>query len=370
MIYKNLIVNTKLIESFNNYVDKNLPHSFIFYGNSGTGKFGHAIEFSNLILSKKKKFKNTEDKIKKNLHENINYILPLPRNRSISKNDSVLKALSQGDIEEIYNKIQSKLENPYYDITIDRANTILINSIRDIKKKINLSTYNNQYNIYIILNAEKLCYPKAESANSLLKILEEPHDNNLFILITSNISKMLDTLTSRCTKIFFPNLEFKEIDIFLQTELNINTNDSNSIAHICNGDVTFAMELSKNFQKRKENLKLLINLMIDYDINRWEKFSSNLKDKKEFKILLKLFLIFLIDIINYKKNHTSNQIRCRFCLDEIKKIDGKYKSNTIYRCIDIINETKDNITKNLFMPLLLTTFYIETFQTLNENLKK
>ena len=55
MIYKNLIVNTKLIKSFNNYVNKNLPHSFIFYGNTGTGKFGHAIEFSNLILSKKKK---------------------------------------------------------------------------------------------------------------------------------------------------------------------------------------------------------------------------------------------------------------------------------------------------------------------------
>ena len=268
MIYNNLIVNTKLIKSFSNYVDKNLPHSFIFHGNTGTGKFGHAIEFSNLILSKNNNSVNTVNKIKKNLHENINYILPLPRNKTISKNDSALKALSQGDIEDIYNKIQLKLKNPYYDIAIERANTILINSIRDIKKKINLSTYNNQYNIYIILNAEKLCYPKPESANSLLKILEEPHENNLFILITSNISKMLDTLTSRCTKIFFPNLKNEEIDTFLQTELSMNKNDSNFIAHVCNGDVTFAIELSKSFQKRKENIKSLVNLMVDYNINK------------------------------------------------------------------------------------------------------
>ena len=48
----------------------------------------------------------------------------------------------------------------------------------------------------------------------------------------------------------------------------------------------------------------------------------------------------------------------------------KYKINTLYQCIDIINETRQNITKNLFMPLLITTFYIETFQTLNKNLKK
>ena len=65
MIYKNLIVNTKLIESFSNYVDKNLPHSFIFYGNTGAGKFGHAIEFSNLILSKNNDSKKSMNKIKK-----------------------------------------------------------------------------------------------------------------------------------------------------------------------------------------------------------------------------------------------------------------------------------------------------------------
>jgi len=367
MIYNNLIVNTKLIQSFNNYLDKNLPHSFIFYGEEGTGKFGHAIEFSNLILSKNNDSANTINKIKKNLHENINYILPLPRNKTISKNDPALKALSQNDIEDIYSKIQLKLKNPYYDIKIDRANTILINSIRDIKKKINLSTYNNQYNIYIILDAEKLCYPRTESANSLLKILEEPHENNLFILITSNISKMLDTLKSRCTKIFFPNLENEKIDTFLQNELNINDDESNFISHICNGDATFAIELSKNFNKRKESIKTLVGLMMDYDINKWEKFSSNLKHKKEFQILLKLLLIFLIDIVNYKKKQGLNQIRCNFAINEIKIFSKKYKTSTIYQSIDIINNTKQNITKNIFMPLLITTFYIEIFQALNKN---
>ena len=367
MIYNNLIVNTELIKSFNNYIDKSLPHSFIFYGESGTGKFGHAIEFSNLILSKNNDSANTINKIKKNLHENINYILPLPRNKTIGKNDPALKALSQNDIEDIYNKIQLKLKNPYYDIKIDKANTILINSIRDIKKRINLSTYNNQYNIYIILDAEKLCYPRSESANSLLKILEEPHENNLFILITSNISKMLDTLTSRCIKVFFPNLKIKHINQFLQNELNINNDDSTFISHMCNGDATFAIELSADFEKRRENIKSLIDLMISYDFNKWEKFSSNLKDKKEFQILLKLLLIFLIDIVNYKKSRGLDQIRCNFAINEIKAFSKKYKTSSIYKSIDIINNTKQNITKNIFMPLLITTFYIEIFQALNKN---
>ena len=179
---------------------------------------------------------------------------------------------------------------------------------------------------------------------------------------------MLDTLKSRCTKIFFPNLENEKIDTFLQNELNLNDDESHFIAHICNGDATFAIELSKNINKRKEDIKILVNLMMHYDINKWEKLSSNLKDKKEFKISLRLLLIFLTDVINYKNNAASNQIRCIFFLDEIKKINEKYKANNIYKCIEIINKTEQNITKNLYMPLLITTFYIEIFQTLNKKI--
>ena len=74
MIYNNLILNQNLFDLLKNYTNKNLPHSFIFYGNEGVGKFGHAIEFSNLILSKNADKNITRDKIKKNIHENIHSI--------------------------------------------------------------------------------------------------------------------------------------------------------------------------------------------------------------------------------------------------------------------------------------------------------
>ena len=71
MIYNNLIVNTKLIQLFNNYIDKNLPHSFIFHGERGTGKFGHAIEFSNLILSKNSNSSDSKLQILANFAEKL-----------------------------------------------------------------------------------------------------------------------------------------------------------------------------------------------------------------------------------------------------------------------------------------------------------
>ena len=94
---------------------------------------------------------NTLNKIKKNVHENINYILPLPKRKAIRKSDSALKALKETDIEDIHEQIKAKLSAPYQRIGSEKANTILINSIRDIKNKIHLSDYNNQWNIYIII---------------------------------------------------------------------------------------------------------------------------------------------------------------------------------------------------------------------------
>ena len=64
----------------------------------------------------------------------------------------------------------------------------------------------NEYMIHMIFEAEKLCDPKIEPGNALLKILEEPPKNNIFILVTSKKNKILDTILSRCCDFYFPKL--------------------------------------------------------------------------------------------------------------------------------------------------------------------
>ena len=95
MIYDNLIYNESIVDQFKHYINTNaIPNAFMLYGNEGSGKFGHAIELSYMLLSKNSDNDiNVHNKIKKNIHENINYILPLPKRRTISKKDSALKAL-------------------------------------------------------------------------------------------------------------------------------------------------------------------------------------------------------------------------------------------------------------------------------------
>lgn len=76
----------------------------------------------------------------------------------------------------------------------DDGAKVKIETVRKIKENMSLSTQSN-WKIVIIQNAERMTVP---AANSLLKILEEPPQKVVFLLSTSDESKLLDTIVSRC----------------------------------------------------------------------------------------------------------------------------------------------------------------------------
>ena len=368
MLYDNLIHNKKIIDIFTSYVNnQNLPHAIIFYGSEGRGKFSHALELCNMLLSQNQNLNLIEKKIKKNEHENIHFIFPLPKSKSISKNDSALKALSSSDLEYVNIEIKNKLNNPYYNLSIKKANTILVNSIRDIKKNISLSNINNNWNIYIILEAEKLCYPRAESANALLKVLEEPNEKNLFILVTSNISQILETITSRCSKLYFPKLKSNDIKNFIIDEYNLDLKQSSIVSNLSNGNMTFASKIAKDYDSYIEKISIMIDLLFNFNLNKWQTLFSKLKNNNEITFLLNLLIIYFNDIALYKGTQLKEKLKFSFLSNQIIESSNKYQLKKINDVINIINETKQNITKNIYSSLLITSFYLEIHQKLSNH---
>ena len=219
MIYNNLIMQPKIWAKLNNYLKKGkLPNAFLFYRDSGAGKEAHAIELAALInCLNMKNFKSCGEcgsckKMKILQHGNLKIIHPMPRGKkNISSDSSPFDSLSKSDMEDYKKNVFLKSQNPYHKIKLAKSNSILINSIRSLKKDLFLTPIEQGWNIVLILDAEKLCYPNNVSANSLLKILEEPPEKTLFILITSNYSKIINTIKSKCQQIFFPSLTTEEI---------------------------------------------------------------------------------------------------------------------------------------------------------------
>lgn len=160
-------INNTLYELIDLYENEKLPNKILLSGQKGIGKFTLALHLINYILSK---------------NEELPYDL---KNCSINKNNRSFKLT--------LNKSNPNLH--LVDLDYERK-TIDINQIRDLIIKLNKSSFNDKPRFVLIDNIE---YLNTNSINALLKILEEPNENIVFILISNN-KKILSTLSSRCLK--------------------------------------------------------------------------------------------------------------------------------------------------------------------------
>ena len=360
MIYKIFDINAKkwnLLEKIK--TKSRVPNALLFHGPEGIGKEAHAIEFASFLNCT-----NTENKhacgtcisckkIKHNNHEYINYIFPLPKGKITSKNDDIHKAFNEKTLASYNKEIKLKLKNPYHKIHIDGANTILINSIRSIKKKLYQTITQNNYQIILIFEAEKLCTPNQEAANSLLKILEEPPENTIFILVTSKVELLLDTIKSRCIDLYFNQSQKKESNddykrINLHHILNGNINSINQLDDIAIDKIDNFLKLYNNCLKYSEKttvIKLISSL---------DKLSKS--DKSLFLIYITLLKHYYRDLAMSKMNPNSEQLNFLFLKNDYITINKKSMQNWS-NCINSINEFEENLGINLNLTLSLFNLF-------------
>ena len=370
MIYNNFLYDKNKFNQLSGFYKKNkIQNAYIFHGDEGIGKEAYAIEFFALINCIKKlddesacRTCSSCIKILSFQHELLNITLPFPRSKNITKKDSALKALNDKDINSLTQQFRIKASNPYYKIRLENANTILINSIKDINRSINLSIPKGTYRLHLILNAEKLCFPNQESANALLKILEEPTENNFFILITSDLSKILDTIISRCTKLYFEPINLdKQYNYLLQT--GIKKENAKVISCLSNGSISYALELSKNFEKKMESINKIFTSLMYKDLYNWKTKLCSSRDKKLTIDYLNFLILFIRDIYIYQ-NRLDQTINFSNLKKLVTEFSEKYTVN-FEDCVSSIDHAINNIYSNGYIPIIITALYIELHKTLN-----
>jgi len=191
-------VNTYL----NNIIkNKSFANGYIFYGAEGIGKKQTALQFIKEIFQDSSPSENVEERITNNNHPDFLIIEP----------DSHLATKSSGS---------SDLEK-----TIKSGSEIIkISQIRNIKNFLSQKSINSDKKIVLIVDAHLL---NEAASNCLLKTLEEP-SNGIFILLTSKLNLLLDTIISRCQIVRFRSFSSKQIKSILKeyldtSKLNINT---------------------------------------------------------------------------------------------------------------------------------------------------
>lgn len=370
MIYNSLIIHTKIWNNLINSVNSGrLPHALLLYGSDGSGKEAHAIELAALI--------NCDlpldngacgncpscKKIKSFQHGNIKLILPYPRGKISSSDDPSIRGLTERNIKQLREMMVEKGKNPYSRIEIDNARTILINSIREIKKDLYMSRIDKGWTVVLIFNAEKLCIPQPTAANALLKVLEEPPEKTIFILVTSEFSAIMDTIQSRCQQIYFPPLTSSFIKEKLKQH-NISEDNAKVISNIANGNIRLALNLSKNIDELFSDLKLIIKACYSPSPTTWQAVinrTSTLKRKSmnELSHFFRTSILYMRDLHLATHEPSNEHFIFTNLTEHFRKIIIDYPHANWNECINILENTFENIRRNGYLPLMITTMLIE-----------
>ena len=277
----NFLFNKEVNTYLNNIIkNKSFANGYIFYGAEGVGKKQTALQFIKEIFKQSTASENIEEKITKNNHPDFLIIEP----------DSFL---------ETKNSRSSNLEK-----TIKSGSEIIkISQIRNIKTFLGQKSINSEKKIVLIIDAHLL---NEAASNCLLKTLEEP-SNGIFILLTSKLNLLLDTIISRCQIIRFRSFSSKQIksifEDYLETsKLKINTKlKFEDLINSANGSPN---QLLKNIEIWSDCSNKIISKLDSPIKNSLEILEISKLISETFEIHQQIFLVNLIQTIWWrnKKN--------------------------------------------------------------------
>ena len=110
-------------------------------------------------------------------------------------------------------------------------------------KKLSLKAYEGGYKLMIIWMADKM---NNECSNQLLKLVEEPPDKTVLLLLVEKKEHILGTIQSRCQTLQIPLLSEEDIYTQLTDILKVKTNEARKVSHQSNGDFNNALHIIKN----------------------------------------------------------------------------------------------------------------------------
>ena len=229
-----------------------VAHAQLLIGNEGSASLPIALAYATYLNCENKQAEDacgTCSACSKNLkfiHPDVHFVFPVSSTKDIQAKDAISQSFLKPWREFL-------LTNPYGNIE-DWSNffggenkqaAISRQESRQIISSLALKSFEGQYKVMIIWMPE-LMHPYA--ANGILKILEEPSDKTVFLLVSNNPDRLLVTITSRTQIVQIPPFTDTELSEILINEHQVESNKSVQIAHMASGNLRAAKLLMNDIE--------------------------------------------------------------------------------------------------------------------------
>ena len=264
MYFKDIIgqkeIKKELIQSAQTGI---VPHAQLFAGQNGTGTFPLALAYAQYLNCTNRT--DTDScgqcpsclKYEALAHPDLHFVFPI-----VTKKDKK-KEICDDYLTEWRLFLKDR---PYFTFDewlecIDAGNSqaiIYSKESDEIIRKISLKIYEAKYRILLIWLPEKL-HPVC--ANKLLKVIEEPPQNTIILMISEMPDLILGTIQSRVQRINVHGIHSEDLSAAMVTKFGLTTKDAAYIAHLANGNYLKAMETISINEENKYYLEQFIQMM-------------------------------------------------------------------------------------------------------------
>jgi DNA polymerase-3 subunit delta' len=224
-----------------------IAHAQMFSGPEGSANLAMALAYASLLNCTKPHDGDSCGecasckKADKLIHPDLHFVFPVSSTKNITGKDVVSDAF-------IADWRQFIIHNPYggpmeWSLAFGGENkqlNISREESRNILRKLSLMPYEGEYKIMIIWLAE---YLHASAANALLKLLEEPPDKTVFLLVTYDSEQIISTILSRVQLLKIRPFTNDEVVGYLMQKHGLGIDEAYKTASIVSGDINHALKM-------------------------------------------------------------------------------------------------------------------------------
>jgi DNA polymerase-3 subunit delta' len=240
-----------------------VSHAQIFSGPEGCGSLALALAYGKYVSCENRSQHDSCGtckscvKYEKLIHPDLHFVFPVIKDKKLNE------PVSDNYIEQWRDFVR---QSPYFGLnkwleSIEVGNAqglIFASEASEIMKKLGLKAFESDFKVMIIWLPEKM---HLATANKLLKLIEEPPEKTLFLLVSDEPDKVVPTILSRCQLVKIPSFTTGDISAYLTERFRIHKAKADDISRVSNGNINRAIELCENEDSSLLNLERFKNLM-------------------------------------------------------------------------------------------------------------
>jgi DNA polymerase-3 subunit delta' len=304
--------------------ESRVSHAQLFHGPEGSRKLAMAIAYAQFINCRNRTIDPDSPgggdscgtcpsciKFSKLIHPDLHFIYPVAKTKEVDKEPMSRDFIKTWRETLLENDFCLNL-NDWYKVAGYEKKQGIINAddCSEILRTLSYKSYESEFKVMIIWMADRLYH---SAAPKILKILEEPPDKSLFILITENPDKILTTILSRTQAVKFPGLQNDDLILELTQKHGCSAEEARKIIPLAEGNLTRAVKILQKDEDEQfylDKFSLWMRLCYKNDLVKNLEFIGEMaklgREKQKNFLAYAVRIIRNSLLINYKNPHLAS----------------------------------------------------------------